>query len=681
MAPNIIANAWKRWHWFNLAPDETPGKLSMNTSALVFLLSSLGLIVLPQFNNLPFILFVMFYVLWGWRFIGIWHPHYLPGRGVILLCAVCAISIMTWLKLGFLGRDAGIAIFTTALGLKLLELKSQRDIFLLSCLAFISACTLFLYQQSIFMTVYIIFTSCTLLSTLVLSNHTCTPAQANKTAFTLMLQGLPLALIMFIFFPRLEAPRWLLFDDPNTAISGLAESMEPGAISRLGLSDQLAFRVKFSGKIPPLQQRYWRGPVLSYTDGKSWHQIKPEQKRIRTTRIDFSGDAYQYTLLMQPQQLNYVYALEFASDYPPSLALNSNYQLVSTLGSEQHREYQLTSFSRSARQTLSTHERTTNLQLPNEPTESITSLIEQLDGESGAPTAFISNLLNYFKTQHFRYTLTPPLMEEQPIEQFLFDIRAGFCSHYATAFVYLMRVAGIPARVITGYQGGEMNAVGEFMEIRQANAHAWTEVWLENKGWTRIDPTAAVAPERIEQNVNIDQQIANGTVTFTPINNRQALSWMRHMRYVWNNLDYNWQRWIINYGSNNQAVLLEFLRLFNIHNLMHALLLFTVLIFGVICIVLLRQSHTPVKDPVYLLYQKFCRKINRITQLEIKTGEGPKDFARRICSHHPNLANQVNSITSLYIKIRYQPRHDKSDMLSLKQQIRMFNKHALKPTE
>ncbi len=652
----------------------------MNRTQLIFLFSALGLIVLPHIKNLPPSLYIFFYVLWGWRMLGLWHPQLLPNKIVTLLCAVIAVAIMVYLKLGILGRDPGTAIFVSAVGLKLLEIKSPRDVYLLVCLTFISACTLFLYQQTIFMAAYIILTSSSLLATLVLSTSPgLSPLRASRTSVNLLLQALPLTAIMFLFFPRLDAPRWLWFEENNSAISGLSESMTPGEISRLGMSDELAFRVKFEGEIPPQQQLYWRGPVLSLTDGKQWQQQKPQYTHISTRSIKYFGKAYRYQILLEPQRLNYVYALERASEYPSTLRMNSNFQLVSSNKTNQYQEFSLASHSHFYIDHLTEKDRQTNLQLPTQPSAKINTLVQQLGGFEGHHNQFARNVLNYFTRHNFQYTLTPPLMHQRPIEQFLFDHRAGFCSHYATAFVYLMRVAGIPARVITGYQGGELNDVGGFLEVRQANAHAWTEIWLDNKGWMRIDPTATVAPERIEQNVNVDQQIASGNVSFTHINSLQSVNWLRQMHRLWSSLDYSWQRWVINYDSDNQAILLDILSLFNIHNLLHALFIFAAFLASLTAFFLLRPSIRAKKDQAQHLYDKFCHKIYHLTRLQKHASEGPVNFARRVNTDFPDLETDVSSITELYIKIRYQPEHDKNDMLSLKHRIRTFTQRRSHP--
>jgi len=204
------------------------------------------------------------------------------------------------------------------------------------------------------------------------------------------------------------------------------------------------------------------------------------------------------------------------AEYALPLSQNANYQLITSEKPDKRTEYKITSYLNYNTGTITRTEYKDATQLPDEPSGKIKQLVKQLHGFDSSPDDFIKQLLNHFRREDFHYTLTPPLMEENPIETFLFETRYGFCSHYAAAFVYLMRVANIPARVVTGYQGGELNKVGNFLEIRQADAHAWAEVWLENKGWVRFDPTAAIAPERIERGINIDQLIPGGAISYMP---------------------------------------------------------------------------------------------------------------------------------------------------------------------
>lgn len=641
-------------------------------STLIFLLSSIGLIVLPHIYNLPPVIFGFFCFLLIWRFIGVFKPNRLPTKVVIFLLTVCGMALLYFQHQGLLGRDAGTSLFVTALALKLLEMQSERDLYLITYLAFIVAATQFLYQQSMVMAVYILFVCCVLLATLVLINSINSHTRAGlKTAGFIIVQALPIAVVLFVLFPRLEAPQWLLFNNEHQAQMGLSDSMEPGSISNLGLSDELVFRVKFKGAMPPRSQRYWRGPVLSYTDGKRWTAITSRNWKQAPDKPVFSGPAYRYTLLMEAQDKNWVFALDLPAEFGAPLRQKANYQLVSSAKTNKRSEYKLTSNTRYNTGIIAEREYQDNLQLPGAPSGKIKQLVRQLRGFDGAPEAFIRQLLNHFRTEDFHYTLTPPLLEEKPIERFLFETRYGFCSHYAAAFVYLMRVAGIPARVVTGYQGGEWNSVGNFLEIRQAHAHAWAEVWLAKKGWVRFDPTAAIAPERIEQDINVDQQIASGAVSFAPAgaHARTVFNWLKQTRQLWNSMDYNWQRWVINYSSLNQAGFFSALGIGDIKTLMYWMIGLIGLITGLLSALLLRRQQAI--DPALRSYHRFCAKVAK-TGLTRGVGEGVKDFAERIKISLPEQAAEIDQISTIFINLRYGSKASRADLKKLDKRVSSF---------
>ena len=309
-----------------------------------------------------------------------------------------------------------------------------------------------------------------------------------------------------------------------------------------------------------------------------------------------------------------------------------------------------------------------NLQLRELRSAKLVALVKQLQGFDAQPEVFIRNLLGYFHEEDFHYTLTPPLMLDKPIEAFLFDFRAGFCSHYATAFVYLMRAAQIPARVVGGYQGGEFNKMGDFLEVRQADAHAWAEVWLAGKGWVRFDPTAAVAPERIERGVNIDLQIASGAVNFSPVEmDAQTLRWLKRGRQLWQSVDYSWQRWVINYNTANQ---LQFLAGLGIKD-WTAIAGWLVGSVSVITLLLswwLLKNKNDGVDKAVLSYRRFCRKMAK-AGIEIRQGEGAKDFAERVNALRPDLAETITRITAIFIRLRYEPKAEAGDLQVLKKLI------------
>jgi len=645
--------------------------MSINKNILIFLLTAIGLIVLPHIENLPPSVTGYFYLLLSWRFVGVWKPQWLPTKLTLLLLTVIGIAILYDLHEGIFGRDAGTRLFVTALGLKLLEIKSERDLYLIIFLAFIVATSLFLYQQSIFMAAYILVVCCVLLGTLVCinSNHSQT-WQSLKTAGVIVAQAIPMTIVIFILFPRVEAPKWMYFNDKHQARTGLSDNMEPGAISNLAMSDELVFRVQFTGTIPPSAQRYWRGPVLTHTDGKRWTQ-NANGLRQPIDQPKFTGNAYQYTLLMEPQDKNWVFALDLPADVAAPLRRNSHYQLVTSANPDKRTEYRITSYPTYNTGTITKDEYQEATQLPGPASANVTQLVQRLHGFDSPPDKFISQLLNHFKTEDFYYTLTPPLMQENPIEQFLFESHRGFCEHYATAFVYLMRVAHIPARVVTGYQGGELNQVGNFLDIKQAYAHAWAEVWLEQRGWVRVDPTAAIAPERIEQNINIDQQVANGIISFTPNSASAAVDWLKNAQQLWGNVDYQWQRWVINYDNKNQSQFLSSLGISDLKTMIYWMAGIIGVITAVLCWLLLRNPSKTV-DPAVLAYQRFCKKLAK-NGLRKKPGEGAKDFATRAKKSLPEQAAGIEHITQLFIKLRYGKQHGKNDLLQLNRMVAAFN--------
>ncbi|MFI3185372.1 MAG: DUF3488 and transglutaminase-like domain-containing protein [Methylococcaceae bacterium] len=631
---------------------------------VIFLLCAIALIVFPHIYHLPAAVFAFFCLLLSWRFIGVWKPSYLPGKPVIFLLAVCAIALLYSQHQGLFGRDAGTNLFITALGLKLLEIKTQRDLYLITYLAFIVAASQFLYEQSILMAAYILLVCCALLATLVSINSRKTQTLAAlKTALLITVQALPIAVTLFILFPRLVAPHWLLLNDPHQARSGLSDSMEPGSISELVKSFEPVFRVKFTGALPPPKQRYWRGPVLSDTDGKRWTQ-STIQKPLGNPVV--TGTAYHYTMLMEPQAKNWIFALDLPVGFASPLIQNSNYQLTTQSNPAQRAEYKLTSYPGYNTGPINPSEYKAATQLPGAPSDKIKQLVSQLHGFDSSPDIFINRLLSHFRVEDFHYTLTPPVLEENPIESFLFETRYGFCSHYASAFVYLMRVADIPARVVTGYQGGELNPVGDFLEITQADAHAWAEVWLIGRGWVRVDPTAAIAPERIERDTNPGRQLAYGIAGV----NSKAYSWLNQSRQLWNSVDYSWQRWVINYDNNSQA---SFLSSFGINDLKTMIYWMITVISAITALLswllLYQKQHSA--DKVLLLYNRYCKKLAR-HGLFRNTGEGVKDFAERVKLKLPEQAMDIDQITLLFIKLRYGRIATEEDFQQFKRLVGLF---------
>ena len=639
---------------------------SISQRTIIFLLISIGLITAPHALNVPVPVFVFFTILLVWRLTGVWFPAYLPNQMLVFLLLLSGVSLLVIMHQGVFGRDAGTAVFVVALGLKLLEIKTARDIYLITYLAFIVAASQFLYVQNILMTAYIMLVCVSLLGTLICINSGgLSNIVSLKVAGKILLQALPLMIIIFIFFPRMEAPRWSFLQNKNQATSGLSATLEPGSISQLGLSDELVFRAKFSSDLPQRKDRYWRGPVFSFTDGKTWMQTKNKSFKQHLDKVRFIGKPYQYQLLMEPQTKKWVFALDMPAVFEWPLYEKGNHQLLTFEQPGKRAEYVVTSYAQYNTGYITKAELSDNLQLPKRNEGRIDRLVRQLGGFDTPAETFINNVFAHFRNNEFYYTLMPPLMDEKPIETFLFDARAGFCGHYAAAFVYIMRVAEIPARIVSGYQGGVFNETGGFIEVRQANAHAWAEVWIADKGWVRYDPTSAIAPERIEQDVNIAQQIANNVVSFAPIQlDSQGLFYLKMARSLWSSVDYNWQRWIINYDRKHQ---MDFLSGFGIDSLkaMMYWLLGLVATATLLLALYVFRKQTLILDKAQIYYAKACRKLAKIGLVK-EDNEGANDFSRRVNAELPELADSFAYITRLYVQIRYGKETETGNLEKLK---------------
>ncbi len=634
----------------------------------IFLLLSVGLMVLPHVKNISFSIFLYFNSLLVWRFCGIWKKSWLPNKYVIVGLTIAGVYLLYNDSRGVFGRDAGTSIFIVALGLKLLEIRQNKDLYLVTALAFVVAASLFLYQQSVVMAVYIVMVTCLLFATLlIITTGVSETSKAIKQSALITMQALPIAIIFFVFFPRLEVPQWLLLPEKRSAISGLSDTLRPGSISKLGFSSDLVFRAKFEGSMPPPQKRYWRGPVFSIFDGANWTETKQRGFVRKLDKVTFTGAPYRYKLMMEPQEARWIYALEMPVSFSGAVVKNGLHQLLNTGDHFKRKEFEITSYLNFNTGRLTDTEYYDNIQLPYEPFPEIKKLVNNLQGGNDSAVNLIRAIFKYFKKNGFEYTLNPPILKDNPIETFLFRAKRGFCGHYATAFVYLLRVAKIPARVVAGYQGGEENKAGKFVEVRQSDAHAWAEVWIKGKGWVRVDPTSAVAPDEFEQQWGEEISTTNAYAK-QQAEERGVKAWIKHLKDVWGNIDYQWQQSIINYKGSTQADFLSHLGINNTKDMLKWLLALTTIMFLLIGWYLLRKQRQTT-DRILLLYQEFCRKLGRLGLMK-NIGETENSFASRVIKKQPDLEQSIALITNSYIKIRYGKEWSEKDYKQLKKYVK-----------
>lgn len=559
-----------------------------------------------------------------------------------------------------LGRDPGIVMLIMMLGLKLLEMRSRRDVVVVVFMAYFLVITNFLYSQSVFMAVYMLAVVVAITATLVEQSRGAAAPRASarrwranlRLAGVLLAQAMPLMAVLFVLFPRVAGPLWGLPRDAYAGMAGLSDSMAPGSINELVLSESVAFRAAFEGAAPSPEQRYWRGPVFWHTDERRWSAGGAGQDAPSPPQVEPRGPSIAYTVTLEPHNRRWVFALDLPAQAPQGVTLNDDFQLLAAAPVRTRQRFTLTSFPAYRMAGLGAEARARALQLPPGTNPRARALAAAWRESLREDAALVGEALHLFRHQPFVYTLTPPLLGEDVVDGFLFDTHRGFCEHFAASFVFLMRAAGVPARVVTGYLGGELNPVGDYLVVRQSDAHAWAEVWLERDGWVRVDPTAAVARERIELGISVAAQREGAPVRFRAPPEALATAW-RVLRNGWDAVSNAWNQWVLDYTPQRQADLLERLGLGGLSWRGMALAL------GVACAVLLAVIAAPMllrrpagADPARLLYQRFCAKLARrgITRAP---AEGPADFARRASALRPDAAAQIGLITGLYIRLRY----------------------------
>jgi transglutaminase-like putative cysteine protease len=470
------------------------------------------------------------------------------------------------------GLDMGVAFLVLCLISKLWELYKRRDAYVVLNLSLFVLAALFLMDQGLITTLEVVIGAVIVLLTFIALNDDGNDRGDGRlrTLGVLGIGALPLLVVLFLFFPRLP-PLWSVQLSGQQATTGVSDSMSPGDFANLGQSTELAFRVEFENNRPPQQQLYWRGLVFSDFDGVTWRR-NPQQRQWQPSeqRPAWIDNAFatipeeaqvapnNYQIILEPTQQNWLFGLDYPFAQRRDVSITSDFTLLKNEPVTQQLRYDVLQFSpMSIDPVLTDESRQMNLALPNNGNPKARALAQQLFSQSGSdPTRYIAAIEHWINQTDFRYTLSPPRLNNNRIDEFLFETKAGFCEHYSSSFTFMMRAAGIPARVVAGYQGGEPSRGGNVWEVRQMDAHAWTEVWLEGQGWVRVDPTAFVAPERVEQGMDAMTQ-SQGAAMFgdgagAQINYQQY-QMLQTLRRLSDQASYYWQKDVVGYDQDKQA--------------------------------------------------------------------------------------------------------------------------------
>ncbi|MDO3384163.1 transglutaminase TgpA family protein [Gilvimarinus algae] len=638
------------------------GPASISSSALKWLLLSQLLVLLPLTPHLPLWLVVIAGAMMLWR----WQLHrgrwFYPGRWQRALLAVVVSGLLFANFRGSFGVETMLSLLVAGFVLKLTELRSRSDVYLLCFLTYFVIGTQLLFLTGFLGALYSFCCLAAITGTLVMTNASA-GGQGDyrpwRTLGGLMLQALPVMLVLFLVVPRMGS-LWTVPLNKSAGVTGVSDTMSPGDFSNLLQSDEPAFRVTFNGDLPTAGERYWRALVLDHFDGREWGQglFQGVNAGRRSAwdqwheELEPLGRQLSYEIMLEPTAKHWLYTLAIPQSFDDDIYVSRGFTLFQRKPVFQRKQYSVVSALEYRAQSsgLDDRERRSALALPDGYNPLTRRLAAEWAEQEGSPEALIQRFLQFVQ-RRFHYTLQPPVLGEHSVDEFLWETQTGFCEHFAGSFVFFMRAAGVPARVVVGYQGGQVNPHEGYLTVRQLDAHAWTEVWLEGQGWRRIDPTAAVAPQRIDRGVEYSLSEQDSALLGNALSRRFAL--LARAQLQWDAFNYRWHRWVMEYDQvQQQAFFQRLLGSAVPWKVVTATLAALALIIGIILLWLLWRRRPEVLPAEQRLYQRFCRKLAKAGYPR-GTGESPSNYARRVATARPEHASQLWRVAILFEQVAY----------------------------
>jgi transglutaminase-like putative cysteine protease len=651
--------------------------IARKSSGILWVIATLFIAMLPQVSRMPIPIIILALGTIFWRIsaeLNNWNPPPKLARYIVTGLTLTTIVLS---HNGMFGRRASVNLLASMLALKLLECDTIRDARLTLSFSFFLCATQFLFMQGIIMPIYGLITIMVGMVALTQLQQreayepigripTMKISMFSDLAFSvrLLLLAIPIGIAFFVFFPRWSTPLWGVPDATLDAKTGLADSMSPGSIQELFMDDSPALRVEFNGAIPNRSELYWRGPVFWKYADNTWTSSFFGRNVMAEKLPDLVDSKWRYTIQMEPTERRWLFALDYPTQLPAETRLSMDFQLIRKTPVLQLLQYGMSSnpdFIDSSE--LKNTIRALALELPPKLNPKTQELVSEWREQYPDDRALIRYVLDHFNQQNFFYSLEAPLLGRHAVDEFMFDTRTGYCEHYASAFAVMMRMAGIPSRIVTGYQGGWNSELGNYMLIRQSDAHAWTEVWLPEEGWTRVDPTAAVSPQRV---------LEGSLSAFDEPRHMLDFGWVLSFRNGFDLLEQRWNDWVIKFSAKSQSRMLAFLGWDYLSPVGLVVLLFGFL--GIISIILLPFILKTVgpgsRDPIQQLWQQFIKRLKK-AGFEHQPSDGALELAAAASVRLPENTAQIFQIAQMYNLHRYS--QEPPELSEIERAIRRFH--------
>ncbi|MEM7358895.1 MAG: DUF3488 and transglutaminase-like domain-containing protein [Pseudomonadota bacterium] len=685
---------WLSKFKFSLPPLPTPPPVHAPDRATLLQMSAILLVaVVAHFYIASPIIAVYAAIIWLIKTVAVFRRAPNPPRLLVLLLTIFSFVMVLILYGGWNGQKAGISFLVLLVCLKFMESHTLRDYYVVCLLLFFVASSSFLFNSSLPSILMVVAYTVAITSLLLrISNPTHSGSwQTLRSGGLIMLKALPLAILLFFFFPRIQGNFGFIPSQDDLSMDNrLSNSLVAGDMANRAFDNALAFRVEFDGETPPNSQLYWRAKVMGIERNFHWETSTPSAEQLRDARERpapindenyASLQTYSYQIIHEDSSDFYVPFLDYALRQSVGVQLH-DHSVYTPQPNEGTFTYEAVSSASPTIKTLAPENRAQLLQTASVPTARVQALLNQWRRETSTETELAARVFQHFQQSEYRYSLLPPSLGVSALDEFLFESKVGYCEHYASSYTILMRWLGIPSRVVVGYQGGEKNEIGNYIEVRYSDAHAWSEVWIDGQ-WERVDPTAAITPDRIDLGMEALLSFWDGEPLSGSATGRALSSFLnptgveklyRQVRDTWRNVGYQWNKWVVNYDFDSQRELLSSLG-FEHRNSLYTLV--GIVIAGTLILMLFYFWQLIPKaikvGEAQRLYLEFVNKFKK-QKLAKAPADTPNEFAKRAIAQFPQHAEDIRGITDAYVSLRYGRTPGSLELF--KQQVKRFKLSA-----